>query len=838
MIGARVLVLILGQMCGLAASAQDAVVDRTAAAIGEARVLATGKLPRAVAVGDFNDDGRPDVAVSNQGSNDITVRLNNTATGANQPSFSEATSLAGGFAPSAVATADINRDGKADLVAANVGSDDVTVHLNDTARGAGTPTFGKATHFAVGASPIAIAVGDFNRDGRPDVAVANQAANTVTLRMNETASGARQPSFANGANIPAGNVPVALAAGDFNADGLPDLAALNADGQSIVILVNATPAGATQPTFGDRLEYPAGMLPLGLALADLNADRKLDLVVADHGGGTLAVRMNRTTSAVPAFGDNIELPAAEVASHVAVADVNADGRPDLILAGAIAGRVTVRLNNTRAGASVPAFTSGAELGAGLSIRALATADFNRDGRTDIAAGDQRTDQLLVWPNTFESGAPTSADFAAGRAPVALAAGDFNGDGKPDLAVASREDRGVSVLINRTQAGADGPAFAERIVVAVPSPQVDIAAADVNHDGRLDLVTANLSGASVLLNDTAKTGGTPSFAPARSYGTLGSSRSLALGDFDGDGILDIGVATHTVELLINATPKGAHDAAFLEKHFVPVFNRPEQFAAADLNGDRLHDIVTWNGAEVVVKINQTPRNTRPPLFIKGPREDIVYDGQYTDGWFGGGLAVGDVEGNGTPDIVVTTNDTTVTALAGPRFAEKIGGYRSLGPIGALALGDLDCDGKQDLIVAQHGMGSSNLAVRRGADGAALFGEGTTLLVGGRPVDIAIADFDVDGRPDLAVVNDTGTGITVWLNRLEGSAGCQAGRAPAQQAAGKMTPITAADVRSGTTPGADHKAGPAQTRRLIVAILLIVALGTLALVCRFRGANAGR
>jgi hypothetical protein len=129
-----------------------------------------------VAVGDFNRDGIPDLAVANAGNNSVSVLLGNGSGG-----FGAATSYPVGSAPVSVAVGDFNHDGIPDLAVANANSNTVSVLL-----GNGSGGFGAATSYPVGSDPFSVAVGDFNRDGIPDLAVANQGSNTVSVLLNQT----------------------------------------------------------------------------------------------------------------------------------------------------------------------------------------------------------------------------------------------------------------------------------------------------------------------------------------------------------------------------------------------------------------------------------------------------------------------------------------------------------------------------------------------------------------------------------------------------------------------------------------------------------------------------
>ncbi len=201
------------------------------------RTFAVGVSPRSVVVGDFNGDGLPDLAVANSGSDNVSLLLGN-----GDGSFRATRELAAGIAPWAVAVSDFNADGVQDLAVTNLGrytGDPGTVSV---LLGNGDGTFQAARNFATGRGPWSITVGDFNGDGLPDLAVADWYATNVAVLL-----GNGDGSFQAAQYFGAGINPASVAVSDFNGDGKADLAVANAGYVSIErgnvsVLINNTPS--------------------------------------------------------------------------------------------------------------------------------------------------------------------------------------------------------------------------------------------------------------------------------------------------------------------------------------------------------------------------------------------------------------------------------------------------------------------------------------------------------------------------------------------------------------------------------------------------------------------
>jgi hypothetical protein len=251
--------------------------------------VAAGSMPSAVAVGDFNNDGFLDIAVADYsgGSGSVSILLGN-----GNGTFQAAKSTAVGNSPYGIAVADFNGDGLLDVVTANYGSENASVLI-----GNGDGTFQTAVPYAVasgGSNAYGVAVGDFNADGFPDIALASTG--NVSVLINK-GTGLFNPAV----GYSAGSGVYAIAVGDFNLDGKADLAAANVNSQNLSVL-----PGAGDGTFGSPINTPAGGTPQGVAVGDYNGDGRPDLAAAVTGASNYAgVLLGEQTESATATGVNI-----------------------------------------------------------------------------------------------------------------------------------------------------------------------------------------------------------------------------------------------------------------------------------------------------------------------------------------------------------------------------------------------------------------------------------------------------------------------------------------------------------------------------------------------------
>jgi hypothetical protein len=746
-----------------------------------------------VQVGDVNGDGKPDLVVADQCSDSACTNhgLVGVLLGNGDGTFRPVVTYdSGGYNAFSVAVADVNGDGKPDLVVANVcaSSNCTNGGVVGVLLGNGDGTFQAAISYSSGGhDAYSVAVEDVNGDGKPDLLVANYCADS-----NCSTKGSLGVLLSNGdgtfrAAVTYGSGAyhtVSVAVRDVNGDGKPDALLTNncvdqncAAGSVGVLLGNGDGTFRAAVTYGSGGEEPESV-----ALADVNGDGNSDLLVAN----AICASEGCATGSVGVLlgnGDGTFQPAVAFdsggfgAESVAVTDVNGDGKQDLLVANTcvidgafncVNGSVGVLLGNGD-GTFQAAVSYGSN---GTGAASVVVRDVNGDGKPDVlvanACGNDGNYGCMIGSlgvllgngnGTFQAAVNYTS---GGYEPDSVAVRDVNGDGNPDLVVASQCDNSgncngvVGVLL-----GSGDGTF--RLVVTYDSGGYDaqsVAVADVNGDGKPDLVVANACASSsctgggvvgVLLGK-----GDGTFQAAVSYGSGGQdAESVAVADVNGDDKPDLIVANGNGSVgVLLGNGDGTFQAAM---SYGSGGASASSVAVADVNGDGKPDLLVANHCAS----SDCANGSGGVLLGNGDgtfQAAVSYSsgGLYTDA-----VVLGDLNRDGKLDLVVASeyasSSAVTTGSVGVLLGNGDGTFQAavststptpLGGIRSLAMADFDGDGKLDLAV-----GAGNFLLLGNGDGTFQ----TPIVLGAGGPGIAVGDFNRDGKPDLAI-----GGITVLMN----------------------------------------------------------------------------
>jgi VCBS repeat protein/FG-GAP repeat protein len=664
---------------------------------------------RGIVTGDFDRNGWPDVAQANTGANSVTVLLNHNGT------LSRAADIAVGAGPFDLTAGDFNRDGILDLAVANADANSISILIGkgdgtfartrDLTRpelrnprsvraadmtgdglldivasgylsnsivvwpGDGTGAFAAPGSFVGYATqPQGIAVADFNHDGHMDVAAVYDSTGGLAILYGTGDARIFEPAAHAVAGPQKLNV---VAAGDFNRDGWIDLAAASTANNLVAVYLGGAAGFTLSKT------YPTGSSPRGIAVVDVNADGALDLVTANYASGTISVFAG-SKSSPGTFAAGVEVAANRGSRAVATADVNQDGRVDLVTGDQLVAATSVLVNQIVLKPGAFAFTKvpkGAASSSWGSSQNVWLADFDRDGALDVATMAASATGVIVM---FAKGATVTL---AGPTPTVAGAivEDFNHDGNPDVLISG----GFAGAPIYCYLGNGKGAFTGPLQTLPPLTVYRIAAGDLNGDGRPDLILAGFSNANGWNVQVMLGTGNGTFVTAGRIDETNLSSAMTTGDFDRDGKTDLALLTYGVGVEV-WHGNGAGGFVSSQRYNVEPANILTSLSAADLNHDGWLDLVAASDEQMSVQLGG-------PTGLDAPRFTTVAEDLGSEN----GVAIADVNGDGDPDIV--------TDLGAIRFGHGDGTFMAPSrfdvgesPIG-VSIGDVNGDGRPDIVI---------------------------------------------------------------------------------------------------------------------------------------------
>ena len=357
----------------------------------------TGTPQYSLSIGDLDKDGKTDMVVSNDGINTISVFRNTSTTGG--ISFAAKVDFGTGVSPKSLSIGDIDGDGKPDLVVTNSGSNTVSVFRNTSTPGIiNAGSFAAKIDFTTGSTPWSVSVGDLNADGKPDLAVANRSGQSISIFRNSSTSGVI--SFLTKVDFPTGSFsasPYSVSIGDLDGDGKPDLAVANSGDNTASVFQNTSTTGGL--SFASRVDFSAGPGPYSICIGDIDGDAKPDLAVANNSGSNTSVFRNTSTPGIinsGSFAPRVDFAVGSSPQIVSIGDIDGDGKQDLAVATYLGNSVSVLRNTSVPGTiSFSAKVDLATVGHSLSVK---IGDLNGDGKSEIAATKNNDNTVSVFRN--------------------------------------------------------------------------------------------------------------------------------------------------------------------------------------------------------------------------------------------------------------------------------------------------------------------------------------------------------------------------------------------------------------------------------------------------------
>ena len=663
------------------------------------------------------------------------------AEGCDSPRFVSAAGLISGGSVGffrGVGTGDFNRDGLPDLAIADYATNRVSVFL---ARAPGL--YQPVTNYEVGPTVSDVVVGDFNGDNVSDLAVVSSGNYSVlTGRLDGTFSSPIHTASATSGLLGK------LAVGDFNRDGKADLAH---KAEALRILL-----GNGDGTFsvGSNIDSssPTG---ISVTVADVTGDGLQDLVTANSGANALRVFLGNGDGT---FQSPASLPVPTRPFGVVVGDFNGDAKPDLVSVNNGANNITVLLGNGQGG-----FSISTNIATGAAPYTAVVADFDRDGRADIAVANQHGNSVSILMGAGD-GSFTDVIQHEVTNPVSLAVVDFDLDGIPDLAAGTvTTPYGNSIWLLRGLG--DGRFWSGPMVAPSGGGPKAVAVADFNGDTRPDLAVMNSASPAIgiLIND-----GGGHFSMNNPITLAGNAQSVTAADFNGDGHTDVAAVASSAMFVAFGKGDGTFHSpvnVLTGGGFFLTFSRDVIAADVDANGhpDLLLAAGTMSGIGLTVFRNDGNGTFQAPVSVSG-------------GGLADPIAVADFDGDGRLDTVLA-NQATNRFLIFRNNGD--GTYQAPVPftmgtnVYAITSGDFNGDGRADVAVANLGCYSCGAGAPEGSVSVRLgMGDGTFLdpthyTVTQRPQHIASGDFNGDGIVDL-VVSDLGNSqVALMTGRGDGS-----------------------------------------------------------------------
>jgi len=545
----------------------------------------TGAVPNALAVADLNGDQQPDIVTANAHDDTVSVFIGNRD-GTFQAKRDIPASPAGvSSTPTSVAIADVSGDGAPDLIVTNGSSSGASVSV---LIGHGDGTFQPPVDYATAAGPYSTTIADLDRDGNPDLVVADRKANAVSVLVGN-GNGTFQPKV----DYPTGPEPMSIAVVDLDGDGVPDLVVANsrccAEGSDTVSVL----LGHGDATFQPTVEQAVGLQPQSVAAADLDGDGHADVVTGDFSSSTASVLLGTGDgrfhhAPTLRLGTITDPPRSGFVSSIVTADLDRDGNPDLVVGTPALHAVDVLLGN-----GDDTFRPAGDPLAAM-VNSVALADLDGDGLLDLVTANGTAATVSVRLGNGDGTFQPAHDFPGERDSRSAIVAELTGDGLLDLVVFDRTHHTLSLLVGN----GDGT-FRPKLAIQTDVEPTDVVVADITGDGKPDLVVPYalplFDGfmVRVLSGD-----GHGAFPTSIDYPAgVALFTRVVVADITGDGRSDLLIfADFVLQVLA-----GNSDGTLQPPVEIHEFGTPSDVVVTDVDGDQRADLVLVDGSRNTIDI---------------------------------------------------------------------------------------------------------------------------------------------------------------------------------------------------------------------------------------------
>ncbi|HMS34469.1 MAG TPA: FG-GAP-like repeat-containing protein [Ignavibacteria bacterium] len=781
----------------------------------------SGTNPYSAGFCDMDNNGKPDLAVTNFGSNTVSVYYNISVPGTiNAGSFAAKVDYATGSSPKSVSFGDIDGDGRQDMIVTNSGDTSVSVFRNTSTFG--NVSFAARVNFPSGGSPWSVSISDIDGDGKPDLVVANRVSWTISVIRNTSTSGAI--SFAPKVDFATGSSTYSVSIGDLDGDGKPDMAVASS---TVSVFRNTSTSGTV--SFAARVDFSAGSSPISVSIGDIDGDGKLDMAVANNGSNNASVFRNTSTPGIinaGSFAAKVDFAAGGAPQTVSLGDIDGDGKPDMAVANFTSNSVSVLRNSSVSG--TVNFSAKVDLSTAGQASYVNICDIDGDGKPDVAATNYNSISMSVFRNlsvpsvlqTSASGntnpitngsiTPSATNFTDfGNLNLLgnlIRTYSFQNTSSDSLSVDSIKMSGADAASfspgSITPAGKIAPGASKTFTVTYVLSSLGIKNATVNiysniNSGTVCLVQQTYTFA-VKANQISLAPVITTFSPQS--GPAGTNVNISGSGFNStpsNNIVFFGAALATVSAstdtsltvsaptganykYISVTNLGSNLTGYSSIPFNLTFpggcktefaarvnfsngTNPYSISIGDLDGDGKSDLAVANYGSNTVSVLRNTSTTGGVSFAAKV--------DFATGFSPKSVNIGEIDGDGKPDLIVTNstsntvsvfrNTSTPGVINTGSFAAKVDFGTGSSPW-FVSVGDLNGDGKSDLAVVNRVSQTVSVFRNTSTSGGVSFAAKVDFGTGPSPYSVSIGDLDGDGKPDIAVANNGDNTASVYQN----------------------------------------------------------------------------